>query len=150
MWSSSLYTMLTLSNQSQSRAGQRKNSRGLTGWFMPISQHGASNRNFTRWTTRHLMTLKHSFAKRTHSYSTPHPTSTAPIWRNGKFVLGRITSSPALLGFQRPSQLQIGVVSPTKQTSPSTCYGHAVKILLYWCSRHSKGPTCLMQHQWLC
>jgi hypothetical protein len=86
---------------------------------------------------------------RLHAYSTPHPTSTAPIWRYGKFALGKTTSSPALLGCCRPSQLQIGVGSRTKQTSPSTCYGHAVKILLYWRLRHSKGPTHLMQHQWL-
>jgi hypothetical protein len=60
------------------------------------------------------------------------------------------TSSPALRSFQRPSQLQIGVVSPNKQASPSTCYGHAINILLYWCSRHLKDPSCSMQHQWLC
>ncbi len=139
--------MLTLSNQSQSRASQRKSSCGLISWFMPISQHKASNRNFTRQTTRLFRMLKHSFVKRAHAYSMPHPTSTTPIWQNGKFVFGRITSSPALLGFQRHSRLQIGVVSPIKQTSPSTCYGHAVKIQLYWCSRHSKGPTHSMQHR---
>ncbi len=114
-----------------------------------ISQHGASDHKFTRWTTRRLMTSKHSFAKRTHAYSTPHLTSTAPIWQNGRFALGKTTSSTASLGCQRPSQSQIGIVSPTKQTSLSTCYSHAVKILLYRRSRHSKGPTCLMQHQWL-
>ncbi len=138
--------MLTLSNQSQSRASQRKSSCKHTSWFMPILQHGASNLNFIRWTTRHLTTLKHSFPKRTHAYSTPHPTSTAPIQQNGKFVLGKTTSSLALLGLQRPSQLQIGVISLAKQTSPSTCYGHAIKNLLYCCLRHSKGPTYLMQH----
>jgi hypothetical protein len=138
-----------LSNPSPSKAGQRRSSCGLTGWFMLISQHGASNRNFTRWTTRSLMMLKHSFAKRTHTSGTPHPTSTAPIRRNGKFICGRIASSPTLLGFQRPSQSQIGVISSIKQTSPSTCYSHAVKILLYWRSRHSKGLTHLMQHRWL-
>ncbi len=127
----------------------KKNSCRLSSWCMPISQHGASNCNFTRWTTRHLTTSKHSFAKRTHAYSTLHLTSTAPIRRNGKFSLGRTTSSLASLGFLRPSQLQIGVVSPTKQTSPSTCYGYAVKILLCWHSRHLNGPTRLMHYRWL-
>jgi hypothetical protein len=40
--------MQTLLNQSQSRANQRKSFCVLTGWFMPISQQGASNYNFTK------------------------------------------------------------------------------------------------------
>jgi hypothetical protein len=86
--------------------------------------------------------------KNTHlQYTPPNINRTNPMewdictWKN--------TSSPASLGFQRPSQLQIGVVSLTKQTSPSICYGHAIKILLYMRSRHLKDPTCLMQHRWL-
>ncbi len=76
--------MLTLSHPSPSKVGQGRRSCGRTGWFMPTSQHRASNHNFTRWTTRHLTMSKPSFAMRTHASSSPHPTSTAPIWQNGK------------------------------------------------------------------
>ncbi len=93
--------------------------------------------------------VKTFIAKRTHAYSTPHLTSTAPIRRNGKFVFRETASSLALLGCQRPSQSQIGVGSPTKQTSSSTCYGLAVKILFYRRLRHLKCPTCSMEHRWL-
>ncbi len=65
-----------------------------------------------------------------------------------KFGLGRITSSLASLGFQKPSLLQIGVDSLIKLTSPSTCSVHAIKIQLSWCSKHSNGPSSSMQHQW--
>ncbi len=140
------YLCKQLTSTLPSKAGQRKSYCGRTGWFMPTLQDGASNHNFTRQTTRRLMMLKPSFAKRTHTSSAQHPTPTAPIWQNSKFVCGRITSSLTFPGFQKPSQLQTGVISPIKQTSPSTYYGHAIKILLSWHSRHSTGPTLLMQH----
>jgi hypothetical protein len=148
MLSSSTFMMLILSNPSPSKASQRKSSCGhSTGWFTPTSQNRASNRNFTRWITKHLTTLKPSFAKRLHASSTPHLTYTAPVWWNRIFVRGRIDSSLALLGFQKNFQIAKWCISLIKQTSRSTCYGHSIKILLSWHSRHSKGPTLLMQHQ---
>jgi hypothetical protein len=66
-----------------------------------------------------------------------------------KIVRGKITSSLALLGFQKTSLSQIGVASLIKQTSPSACSNCAIKILISWRWRHSKGPIPLMQLQWL-
>jgi hypothetical protein len=79
-------------------------------------------------------------------YTPPNIHRTNPA--NKKFGLARITSSPVLLGFQKPSLLQIDVDSLIKWTSPSTCSVHAVKIQLAWHLKHSKGPPPSMQYQW--
>ncbi len=71
-------------------------------------------------------------------YTPPNIYRTNPA--NKKFGLARITSFLVLLGFQKPSLLQIGVDSLIKWTSPSTCSVHAIKIQLSWHSKHSKGP----------
>jgi hypothetical protein len=104
--SSSSFMMLMLSNLSQSRANQRKSSCEHICWFVITSQHGASNCNFTRWTMSKEKTCPQS----------THPTSTAPIRRNGKFALGKTTSSLALLGFQRPSRLRCHLTDQTDFT----------------------------------
>jgi hypothetical protein len=68
---------------------------------MPTSQHGASNRNFTKMDSERSHDIKTLICDKKHASSTPHPTSTAPIRRNRKFVRGRISSLSGIAGLPK-------------------------------------------------
>ncbi len=144
--SSSTFTMLTLSNQSQSRADWRKSSCRLTGsyptaWGFKLQLHKMDNE------MSHDVKTFISKENACLQYTPPNIRRTnlaereIHTWKN-HFLSG-------IAGLPKTSWLQVSVASPTKQTSSSTCYGHAVKTLLYWHLRHSKGPTHSMQQWWL-
>ena len=93
--------------------------------------------------------VKNSIKGKTLAFSTLHRTCTTPIQRNGRYALGRITSSRALPASQSPSPLQTGAASPNSAMPPSTCSARVVRTPSSPPTKRSKDPSLLMLLPWL-
>jgi hypothetical protein len=107
---------------------------------MPTSQLRVSNPQLHKMDNKTSHDVKTCIRKENTRLQYIPPDITTPIWQNRKFVHGNVTSSLALLGFQKPSQSQIGVASSTNVTTPSTCSDFAARICLSWHSRPWRDP----------
>jgi hypothetical protein len=145
---SSTYLMPTISDQSPSKTGQRKNSSARTVKHTNGSYCKGSNPNSANWTMKLPMRWKHLSAHNPLTSSTHHQTCIVPPSRTGHTNVDKIIFYQGSWGPQSPSPSPTGADSPPNAMPPSTCSTHFAKIPSYWLTKPSKAHSPSTQHPW--